>query len=384
MTVQELIESGIPGKWLSRELYRRAAFHFEKCGELHEAAECRVKAHEFNHAVEIYLKLDDHARAAPLLLSEKRYPEALNCFQRWMDEISEETQEKQVSAMLGISACLKMMKIDLQAARDMYCKARKIIEREDKDDDHGHSSSLASGRCWEALGIYGRALDRYDLVQAGYEKSLACFGEEHNQERLKTAVTYLELIQKNRLLAADLENRIAEWSLPEDDDIVPEPPLVPLRSEAITVSDDESSEVFNIAPKYPRRPLEYVKNEFEVLGEIVLDHTTGIMWQKSDSKNEMPYEEANAYVKKLNQDHFAEYEDWRLPTVDELASLLEPEKNSENNLYIDPIFDCAEGWYWNWTSDKRVGGGAWGVHFNDGSVGWSSLNYSSYVRVCRA
>ncbi|MDM8515079.1 DUF1566 domain-containing protein [Desulfobacterales bacterium HSG16] len=381
MTVQELIESGIPEKWLSRELYRRAAFHFEKCGELHEAAGCRVKAHEFSHAVEIYLKLDDHARAAPLLLSEKRYPEALNCFQRWMNEISEKTSENQVSAMLGISACLKMMKIDLQAARDMYCKARKIIERED-DDDHGHSSSLASGRCWEALGIYGRALERYDLIQAGYEKSLACFGEEHNHERLKTAVTYLELIKKNRLLAADLENRIAEWSLPEDDDIVPVPPLVQLRSTTLTVSDDEFRKVFKLGNN--RKPLDYIQNEFEDLGEIILDHTTGIMWQQSGSKDWITYESAEAYVKKLNQDHFADYDDWRLPTVDELASLLEPEKNSENDLYIDPIFDCANVFPWYWTSDKRVGGGAWGVDFNLGGVSWSTLLNAGYVRVCRA
>ncbi|MDM8515080.1 DUF1566 domain-containing protein [Desulfobacterales bacterium HSG16] len=153
-----------------------------------------------------------------------------------------------------------------------------------------------------------------------------------------------------------------------------------LRSEFLTVSDDDAAEVFGL--KLIRKtenwtqlkPVEHMKNDFEDRGDIIFDRETGLTWQKSDSGNEMTYEEAEAYVSQLNHDHFEGCNDWHLPTVDELVSLIEPEQNSAG-LYIDPIFDCSEGWYWNWTSDKRVGGGAWYVGFNLGNVGWHYLKH---------
>ncbi|MDM8515092.1 DUF1566 domain-containing protein [Desulfobacterales bacterium HSG16] len=161
----------------------------------------------------------------------------------------------------------------------------------------------------------------------------------------------------------------------------------PLRSEPLEVSVEDANRVFEMTEAVHelgfkiRRPVEYFKNEYEPKGDIVIDHASSIMWQKAGSENEMNYENAAAYVKQLNEKLFAGYEDWRLPTVDELASLLEAEKQS-NGLYIDPIFDAAQRWCW--TADKRVGGGAWDVNFNYGYVYWTNLGYNNYVRVCRA
>jgi uncharacterized caspase-like protein len=113
---------------------------------------------------------------------------------------------------------------------------------------------------------------------------------------------------------------------------------------------------------------ENVKNEFEDNGDgTITDHATGLIWQKSGSPNYMNYENAKAYIEELNSKKFAGYIDWRLPTVDELKSLLTSERQSKV-LYINPIFDSKQ--IWCWTSDTRASGGAWGVYFSHGSVDW--------------
>ncbi|MCP4289089.1 MAG: DUF1566 domain-containing protein, partial [Gammaproteobacteria bacterium] len=86
-----------------------------------------------------------------------------------------------------------------------------------------------------------------------------------------------------------------------------------------------SRQIFDLADL---RPETYIVNDFDVQGEVVVDHATGLMWQQSGSDDELTYEDAQKYIEKLNQERFAGYDDWRLPTVPELLSLLEPEESS--------------------------------------------------------
>lgn len=111
----------------------------------------------------------------------------------------------------------------------------------------------------------------------------------------------------------------------------------------------------------------------------ITDGNTGLMWQKSGSNEYMQYDQAHAYINQINIAEFAGYNDWRLPTLEELASLLES-KPMNKGLYIDPVFDDEQ--YWCWSSDKRSVGGAWGVDFDDGYVYWNVFNY--YVRGVRS
>ena len=157
-------------------------------------------------------------------------------------------------------------------------------------------------------------------------------------------------------------------------------PRYSLRSEPMVVEQENFKEVFGLDEK--RRPLEYVENDFEDRGDVVMDRATGIMWQKSGSDGSLTYQKAREYVQVMNRDGFAGYSDWRLPTIPELASLLTPEKN-EQGLFIDPVFD-QEQW-WCWSSDERsAGGGAWVVYFYFGFVYWNDPFYDHYVRVCRS
>ena len=108
--------------------------------------------------------------------------------------------------------------------------------------------------------------------------------------------------------------------------------------------------------------------------KLVIDHATGLTWQQSGSSNYMNYADAEKYVRDLNAKKFAGYNDWRLPTLDEAMSLMEPKPSG--SLYIDPVFDRTQNWIW--TADKADSAGvAWVAGFYDG------ICYRSHVRLQR-
>ena len=162
--------------------------------------------------------------------------------------------------------------------------------------------------------------------------------------------------------------------------------VIRLRATPETVSEEEAPERFGI-DGLPGRPLEYIQNDYEEQGEVVIDHATGLMWQKSGSKKELTYTATREYVDKLNRNKFAGYADWGLPTIPELMSLLEPEERN-GYLYIAPIFDDKQRWCWSADLRQKKGEGsaesAWLVGFLYGFVNWSFLPSDLYVRVVRS
>ena len=110
-------------------------------------------------------------------------------------------------------------------------------------------------------------------------------------------------------------------------------PRIHLRSEPAIVARKDAKEMFGVTENY--YPRKYIQNDFEDYGETVIDHRTGLTWQKSGSDEEKTYQEAQLYVKELNETRLGGFTDWRLPTMPELMSLIE-EKRQSNGLFINP------------------------------------------------
>lgn len=109
--------------------------------------------------------------------------------------------------------------------------------------------------------------------------------------------------------------------------------------------------------------------------KTITDTKTGLMWMKEDSWQQtghwLDWFGAFDFVKKSNEEKFANYRDWEVPTVDELKTLYEPEKfnsaqlGSEMTIHIDPIF-AKEGSGSHWSIQENGHFNAFGVVLNHG------------------
>lgn len=139
--------------------------------------------------------------------------------------------------------------------------------------------------------------------------------------------------------------------------------------------------------------------------EVVKDDIYRLMWQDQqfmDSSatvfplsamgdkynNPMTYDEAVEYCKNLT---FAGFEDWRLPTLNELLSITDDSRYNPaiNKAFKNIVYETNDkgeksyGWYW---SSTRYAGGSsnvWLVFFMGGDINWGGVSNRDFVRCVR-
>ena len=102
----------------------------------------------------------------------------------------------------------------------------------------------------------------------------------------------------------------------------------------------------------------YGENDFvDNTDGTITDRASGLMWMKTDSGKTMNWKEALRYAENMN---YAGYDDWRLPNVKELQSIVDygraPDASapSARGPAIDPIFDLTETESWCWTGTTHI------------------------------
>jgi hypothetical protein len=115
----------------------------------------------------------------------------------------------------------------------------------------------------------------------------------------------------------------------------------------------------------------------------VTDISTGLMWLQQGA-DPMTWEDALAYCEALPLTQAAGHNDWRLPSINELQSMLD---YSKNNPAIDTNAFPDEIGRWRWTSTTFIGAGstanAWRVDFEDGFSNSDEKTDTNYVRCVR-
>lgn len=114
------------------------------------------------------------------------------------------------------------------------------------------------------------------------------------------------------------------------------------------------------------------KGRFDVLrqfdGAAVLDDETGLVWERTPAgAGPLLWAAAQGYCNRL---HTGSRLGWRLPTLQELASLVDPSAAVAPLLPVDHPFQNVQSFfpYWSATTSAGDASSAWAVDFNTGDV----------------
>lgn len=160
-----------------------------------------------------------------------------------------------------------------------------------------------------------------------------------------------------------------------------------LRTEYESVDMDDINDILQRLGFRGRRSAESgdFKNLFESVSfngdNVVVDKASGLMWHQSGSEETLDFFAAQEWIDDLNIQRYAGYSDWRLPTVEEAASLFESKKMN-GEMQIDPVFSDTQSVIW--TGDAYYPGRIWLVLFRNSSI-WEELKTNtSWVRPVRS
>lgn len=111
-------------------------------------------------------------------------------------------------------------------------------------------------------------------------------------------------------------------------------------------------------------------------GAAALDKETGLVWEKSPDTTTRTWTSAFSYC---YQRQVGGRKGWRLPTIEELASLVDTSQSNPALPAGHPFTNVQSNFYWSSTTYASSTSVAWGVDFYSGSVSLSVKGSGYYV-----
>jgi hypothetical protein len=118
--------------------------------------------------------------------------------------------------------------------------------------------------------------------------------------------------------------------------------------------------------------------DFTKTGDTVKTSVSKLEFQDDAIGQKMKWQEAINYCELLALDN---HDDWRLPNVNELRSIVNKSKRSPSA--VSAFMYTSSDKYWSSTSYTRYKNNAWDVNFKYASVFYSTKDINHYVRCVR-
>lgn len=253
------------------------------------------------------------------------------------------------------------------------------MEGEEKDDSLARRSAFYER--WEALDP---ALSRH--MRAFFVMSLHRDPARRHPSALAMAAEVASLREEfEEALSASCT--LPESFLQEEPREVTDPPVQgaasALREEPLKTGPLDDLEQLQLdplgRPLHPLLPRHQCESGPEAV-EVATDTVRQRMWQRGGTPYPIYWEEAHTYISQLNAERFAGYSDWRLPTVAELVTCIDPHKEPG----ISCTTDCFHALQSTcWSADRRTFVTAWRLHATMGCIQWVDMHCHSYVRAVR-
>ena len=173
-----------------------------------------------------------------------------------------------------------------------------------------------------------------------------------------------------------------------------------MKKENALITQESTEVVLRKATNIMSRTNKILKNSKKALAthpDVMM--INGLMWQKETVEEEMNWDDAMEYAKNLR---LGGYDDWRLPTIDELIGIVTScggininllnddsqviiDKNLSNKFYQEDYKSkgFSFNFYWSSTADARNNNCFNSVYFGNGNTSNSYKSCSFYIRCVR-
>ena len=250
--------------------------------------------------------------------------------------------------------------------------------------------------CLMERGIkHARVMAEIDAPQEMIQRCIGAQGEKAGLDKCYAIDKPLQKWLSDNILTGDgggkiklvtvlLETEDLETTLPLKDQPLPALKPITLPTETTVVTEEELP---GLIQKYGFFDSKYNPHgTFDTYlvdngdGLTVTEAVSGLMWHRGGC-DITSLRRIQSYISDINQNGFAGFSDWRLPSLEEAMSLMQPVISAKEQ-YINPCFSHHQPFIF--VAGHRQPGGYWFVDYKQATVFWASGTIpGGFGRVCR-